>query len=126
MKRFEDLVGKIITAVNSEDSDCVEFILSDGTKCQLYHEQDCCESVGIDETEGTLRDLIGEVITLATEDGESRPGDENRDNDYGSWTRSTYTLATASHKVMISWIGESNGYYSEDVNFYVDNTRTYH
>jgi hypothetical protein len=121
MKEFSELVGKVITAIDQSDKDLLRITLADGTVCELYHEQDCCEHVTIDEIKGTLADLIGEPLTVATEEsvkGENPPGFEPKKYQ-DSWTWTTYTLATAKHSVSIRWYGESNGYYSEDVNFRV-------
>lgn len=123
IKYFSDLVGHTIVKIDREDSDYIGFTLEDGTKCHLYHEQDCCENVRVDETKGRLSDLLGQVIIKATEDNNEREQDKLIDNSCSSWrdswTRTTYTLETVDNKVVISWLGESNGYYSEDVNLHV-------
>jgi hypothetical protein len=119
IKHFSDLLGHTITAIDQSDSDFIQFSLADGTVCQLYHEQDCCESVSIEGIDGgKLQDLIGDPITVATEDQNHNDGDKpGKYSD--SWTWTTFTLGTAKATIVIRWLGESNGYYSEDVNLYV-------
>ncbi len=78
---------------------------------KMYHENDCCESVSIEEIIGELKDLIGSPILTAEERAENNPNA----SDSGTWT--FYELATINGSVTIRWYGSSNGYYSESVNF---------
>ena len=123
IEQFSDLVGKTIVSFDKSDSDLLAFTLSDGTRCELYHEQDCCESVSIESITGTLDDLIGEPLLIAAEC--SLPNDDPAgytppENSYrDSWTWTIYTLATFKHSVTIRWLGESNGWYSESAYFRV-------
>jgi hypothetical protein len=66
---------------------------------------------------GDLKDLIGNPILLAEEVvGGDTP--EELDNDPSeSYTWTFYKLSTIRGSVTIRWLGESNGYYSESVNF---------
>lgn len=113
MKHFEDLKGKILVSaevINGKyGEDRLVFKTSDGWKMDLFHEQDCCEGVWIEDIAGDLNDLIGSPILMAEEA-------ENEDPnacESGTWT--FYKLATMSGYVTIRWYGESNGYYSESV-----------
>lgn len=118
MKVFEDLVGKTITSIQGleEGSEAVLFTLSDGTRCQLSHYQDCCESVSLYDVVGDVEDLIGEPILLARESssGDSPPG-LPESSESQTWT--FYTIATRKGYVDMRWWGTSNGYYSESVTF---------
>lgn len=119
--KFEDLVGQTLTAVHrleygKKDGDELHFVTDDGTTYRMYHSQDCCESVNIDDICGDLDDLIGSPILLAEEvsSDENPPGVEVHEyQDSFTWT--FYKLATIKGSVTIRWYGSSNGYYSEEV-----------
>jgi len=80
----------------------------------MYHDQDCCESVYVDDIDGDLSDLIGSPITLAEERTDN---DQNPGRWCESFTWTFYTFATVKGYVTIKWFGSSNGYYSESVTF---------
>lgn len=109
------LVGLTLTAVDglAKGSEEVVFASGDGRKFLMYHEQDCCESVNIEDVEGDVSDLIGSSITTAEEvDGVAEAPEYAE-----SYTWTFYRLVTAKGFVVVRWLGESNGYYSESVAF---------
>lgn len=78
---------------------------------KLAHEQQCCESVYVEDVIGNVADLEGSPILMAevvTEDPD----------DFEEWT--FYKLATAKGYVTIRWCGINgeSGYYSLAVDFY--------
>lgn len=114
--QFEDLAGKtIVNIIGAEKgSEEVRIHTSDGMVVRMYHSQDCCESVSVEDVEGDIGDLIGYGPLVLAEES-SRSGEED-EHDYGgtsTWT--FYRFATQHGFVVIRWLGESNGYYSESV-----------
>ena len=116
-RNISELLGKTLKSVVKNDAnDEIIFTVEDGTQYKMYHSQDCCESVNIEDVIGDLNDLIGSPITMAEE---STNNDVlNGKPEYpDSWTWTFYKLATVKGYVTIRWLGESNGYYSESVDF---------
>lgn len=115
---FSELLGKTILRIDRTDDE-ITFTLNDfaGTRFKMYHSQDCCEYVRVEDIIGNLDDLIGNPITMA-EEVISNDNPEGVYKDYqDSFTWTFYKLATVKGYVTIRWYGESNGYYSEHVNF---------
>lgn len=118
MVEFKDLLGKILVSVTGEiGGDDIIFVTDSGETYKLYHSQDCYESVSIEDIYGDFEDLIGTPITLAEEaiSDENPAGVTKTYQDSFTWT--FYKLATIKGYVDIRWYGESNGYYSESVDF---------
>jgi hypothetical protein len=86
------------------------FKLSDGTFFTFYHEQDCCESVTIEDVVGDVGDLVGYPLEVVEERSESGDSD-----DYECYTWTYYTFRGIGGTVDVRWYGSSNGYYSESV-----------
>lgn len=112
---IEELLGKTITRITlpneDETQDMILFECTDGSAYLMFHEQDCCESVEIEDIVGDLDILIGNPLMVA--DISTNSGDDN----WGSHTWTFYHLATIKGYVDMRWYGESNGYYSEAVDF---------
>ena len=114
--QFNELLGQTLKDVRVGDDE-VEFETDDGKVYRQYHSQDCCESVNVEDVIGDTKDLIGSPITLAEEvsNNENPPDIKKEYQDSFTWT--FYKLATIKGAVTIRWYGESNGYYSESVDF---------
>jgi hypothetical protein len=117
MAELKDLIGKTMKAVENQDGEEVIFTTEDDRKYHMYHSQDCCESVRVEDICGDLQDLVGSPILKAEESSSDKnpPGVTPEYQDSFTWT--FYNLATAKGHVTIRWYGESNGYYSESVYF---------
>lgn len=122
---ISDLLGQTLTKIYQE-SDSLQFTTDSGNLYQMYHQQDCCENVHIEDIIGDLNDLIGSPIVEAEEVTHSGPelpmsldsllgNTVTIDEESATWT--FYKLRTRVGAVTIRWFGSSNGYYSERVDF---------
>ena len=114
MAKFEDLLGQTLVTVESyRGSSFIYFTTTDSSVYCLYHEQDCCETVVIDDIVGDISDLLKSPILLA-EEVTDHFVNEGNDSSH-TWT--FYKLSTIKGSVTIKWLGTSNGHYSERVSF---------
>jgi len=110
------IVGLTMTSVEvNKANDEVVFASADGRTFLMFHQQDCCEGVSIESIVGDLADLVGEPILVAEE--VSSEGVPHGKEYCESFTWTFYKFATRKGYVDIRWYGESNGYYSENVDF---------
>jgi hypothetical protein len=111
---ISEIKGKTLTGIDGgKDSHELVFTTSDGEVYKMFHEQDCCESVRLEDIVGELQDLIGSPLLVAY-------AETSRENPKGgyyedSFTWTFYRLATIKGSVTLRWYGCSNGYYSERV-----------
>ncbi len=112
-------VMRSVTRSERDGNEGIRFERMDGRVFWLVHEQDCCESVNIESIVGDLSDLEGEPILLAEES--TREATKAEAADSGTWT--FYKFATRKGYVDIRFFGESNGYYSERVDFIQEDLR---
>jgi hypothetical protein len=117
---FKELEGKIFKDIEGakKGSDTIIFISEGGNKYEMIHSQDCCEEVRVEEIVGDINKLIGEKILFS-----EKVTNKDPDNIYGynysksnsSHTWTFFKMGTIKGDVTFRWLGESNGYYSEDV-----------
>ena len=89
-----------------------------GRKFEFYHCQDCCENVWIYDSVGDLKTLEGKKLVSVTMEVDDIPEDVDYEKcDYGTETWTNIIFKTTDETVISRWIGESNGYYSESVDF---------
>lgn len=106
------LIGKTCVIIRgaTPGSEEIEMFFDDLTHVHFYHQQDCCESVQLEDIVGDIKDLLGKPLGLSevvcTQD------DVNHESSTATW----YKFATINGAVTLRWLGVSNGYYSEAVN----------
>jgi hypothetical protein len=106
----EEMQNQTFTSVRATN-DTVTFE-NDEVRYVLYHDTDCCESVYVEEIIGDLEDLENLPLLISREDTNAEdPGTCNSE----SYTWTFYNFATYKGYVTIRFLGESNGYYSEEV-----------
>lgn len=117
---FKRLLGETFDSVERIDDD-ESIIFKAGRRVYtMKHDRDCCETVEIESIVGDLNDLVGSPILLAEEAVSHIPPEGREAIQYGSETWTFYKLATSKGYVDIRWYGESNGYYSEEVDLYME------
>lgn len=111
---IKNMIGQIFGhAEVSGDHERLTFVGECGI-FQFYHNQDCCESVQVEDVTGDLEDLIGTPILGAEE---SSDGDANNDGECGRWT--FYKFRTIKGYVTVRfWGGES--YYGDEVDVHFE------
>ena len=117
---FDALKGKTFTRIDGlkKGSKEVVFHCTDGTVYFMFHIQDCCENVWLEDVCGEADDLVGSEVLVAEENSsENRtPADFGETPAYRrTFTWTFYKMATRKGYVDLRWFGESNGYYSEKV-----------
>ena len=116
---FSDLLGKTITKIGGmeKDADSIDFYCSDGSLYKLFHTQDCCEDVDIEDVAGDPNDLLNSPILDAREETSSNNPSGVTIEYQDSFTWTFYILSTIKGSVTVRWYGSSNGYYSESMDF---------
>lgn len=113
VQSFAELKGRVLCKVEQIGDDELRFYLTDDHYVKMFHYQDCCESVTIEDIVGNLDDLVGTPLLLVEEiNNYDRVPDEEY---YESYTWTYYRFRTIKGSVDIRWYGSSNGYYSESV-----------
>ncbi len=112
---IDELLMRVLESVKRTDDEELIFTCDTGEVYRMYHEQDCCESVYIEDIVGDIYDIVGSVIVEA--ECVTNSDDEGEDWTDDSFTWTFYKIGTAKGFVTIRWYGESNGYYSEEVTF---------
>jgi len=116
MTELSELIGLTLVSVEKQDNDGDELVFkTDDRTFKLYHDQDCCESVYIEDICGELSDLVGDPLWLVEESSNVPPDSALGSHESVTWT--FYRFATVKGFVTVRWCGSSNGYYSESVYF---------
>lgn len=115
---IKELIGQTITKAEIVVADrmgqMVVFHTAEGNLYAQFHDQDCCESVGLEDvpTQEQLDAICGSPVVVA----EGRSEDDPNAYEDGGWT--FYVIRTNKATLDIRWYGESNGYYSIEAGFY--------
>jgi len=104
---LEHMVGATCHGVENLDNEELLFHTDRGT-FRFYHQQDCCESVVLEDTGGDIDEFRGRInrAEVSTNSGNSAHGHE-------TWT--FYRMDSKYGFLCLRWRGESNGYYSEEI-----------
>jgi len=112
---FSELKGKTFKKINQCEAEIIFFVKNDVTYYRMFHLQNCCENVYIEDICGDLNDLINSKILYAEEYTSYA---QLKEDEAESFTYTFYKLSTIKGSVTIRWYGASNGYYSEIVSLF--------
>ena len=113
---FSSLVGKTLVSITrSEDDEELTWVDTEGNTYKMYHSQDCCESVYLEDVVGSFEDLLGTPILKAKESTSDVDVTPSYDGEVCMWT--FYRISTIKGSVVLRWYGASNGYYAIGVTF---------
>ena len=112
---YTNMIGVTMSNVSGKTGDdTMSFVGTNGKTYTFLHHGDCCEYVRIEDIIGDVSDLVGSPIVEAEEiSSENEPAPANAD----SYTWTFYRFSTVKGTVTVRWLGESNGYYSESVDY---------
>jgi hypothetical protein len=115
-----ELIGKTVKSIKNNNNKELIFECSNERKYRLFHEQDCCEDVSIEDICGELSDLVCSPILQAEEitNELANPfGIIINNKKAESFTYTFYKFGTIKGYVTLRWYGTSNGCYNEKVDF---------
>lgn len=104
--------------VYGDDYDILTLTFTDGDGIKFYHDQDCCEYVAMTKYDD-LEKLNGLYVKtfdkIAVTD--SNEDDYKYDLKFDHGGSRTVTKLVFNDEFIIEWLGASNGYYSESVDY---------
>ena len=117
MSKLEELNGKVIKEIIGLEQYSDEVVIKTecGRSYMFLHHQDCCERVALEEFDNDINDHSGAVVTCAEEIESDKPVSEFNYDESETWT--FYKIETNKGGLFMRWLGSSNGYYSESVDF---------
>ncbi len=111
---ISDFLGEEVIRIEGmhKGSDLVRMWSKSGRVLEMWHDQCCCERVELEDVTGDPKDLLFSSLKMCESYSNSDdPPDEHSESH--TWT--FYKFATVNGFVTLRWLGESNGYYSEEV-----------
>lgn len=112
MSELDKIVGTTITGIKGLKRYSDEVIISTSKgHLKFFHEQDCCESVTLEDFEDDGITFGAKVLSVEEVCSCDNPP-ENCDESF-TWT--FYKIETTKGGLWMRWLGESNGCYSESV-----------
>jgi hypothetical protein len=118
---FHTLKGKIITKISViKQTERIDQIrIEVGAKnFRLFHDEACCEEVQLVKIIGKIESIIGKKITLAEEDSFEPPWWKGEYSEFSrTHTWSSYYLEAGTSRLELWFLGQSNGCYSEVLEF---------
>lgn len=114
------IVGLTLREFNEAEKGSQRIVLltACGRAFSMLHHDLCSEEVSLDDIEGDISDIVGSPITMAEKTtSPDTPSNAQDRLTQLSQTWTFYRIGTVKGMVVLRWFGESNGYYSEEVDF---------
>lgn len=112
------MIGAVITEVKGDvGSEKLQLLAEDGRQFVFFHSQSCCETVEVADIVGDPSDLLNAPILSAESVSSDAAPDLSHEHESYTWT--FYKFQTTKGAVTVRWLGYSNGYYSEEVEYKV-------
>lgn len=105
---LNQMLGLVFESIEASEYEII-FHAQSGQTFRMYHEQDCCEAVYVEDIAGDLADLINTPLLRA----EERSQDDSDAHGSGAWT--FYEFATIKGSATIRWYGSTDSCYSVSV-----------
>jgi hypothetical protein len=123
---LKEMFGKTMVEARNT-GEAIVFEDTEGIRYSLHHDQDCCESVYVEDVIGNLEDLVGSPLLMAESDYNSDEPKKRENTNYTdeSFTWTFYKFATVKGYVTIRFYGSSNGYYGETASLHVNGNRVW-
>lgn len=105
-ENINELLGETLINIERRDNEII-FDLENGKRYLMYHAQNCCEDVYIEDIAGNLNDLVGNTLLVAetaTKEGES-----------GESLFTFYKFRTIKGDVTVRWYGTTDSVYALSV-----------
>lgn len=108
------MVGQRLERFEGAKGDEVARLYFGGNNYEISHQQDCCERVDIYLVD--MQNMIGKNIERVefAVNNDLMPGQDPME----SWTNSIFKFYGEGCEGLIHFLGQSNGYYGEGVDFY--------
>lgn len=113
---FESLAGKTLTTYRYDGENGLFLTFGDETYV-MRHDQSCCEKVSLETSANEMDALVGQKIHHAYVNARQSERLDKHGNLDGTMTWTFYVLQGGTSCVVLRWVGSSNGYYSEEVDF---------
>ena len=112
---FSDLIGKVIYRIEYREEDEELWIhCMDESRYVMGHDQDCCETVTLENPAQDLSSIVGSPVLVAEAREVTLEYEE-----YRSLNELTfYHLSTRKASIVLRWYGESDGAYAVGVGFW--------
>ena len=100
--KIQELIGQTLSRIDGavKWSEEIVFTLVNGRIFHMWHNQQCCESVMVEDICGSIEDLVGSPIVRAENPSSE---DDPKSAESGTWT--FYILATIRGTVTFRWLG---------------------